>query len=195
MADTTKHESITEAVTKTLANHLDASVERLRQTIIGFPSHSKRLRMPSVSISAPAPQFTPKMNPHKRTAIDTDAIEDHKTDVEWIIGDYDFKLQLDLWCGSKEELDDLFDDLFNALNPEIDPMGVRLNMEEYHGLICDYIYVTHTRANSSQSSTKDEWRITLSVMATCNALRVRSEYVIDKTEVYVEAATNIVVEK
>lgn len=189
MADRTRgHESITEIVPKTLKTFLEENLPDLRQVIIDFPPPNLKIKMPSVSIQTLNPVFKPTGVPYPRQLPDADnpdapSVSNHKAAIEWVVGEYDFSMKLDLWAGNKEELDDIFDQLFNVLNPNITPMGVCLKMEEYYGVICDYLYTGHGRNNSEQQSQRDEWRITLDVLATCKAVRDRKEFIIDTFDI------------
>jgi len=193
LADNTKHESITEVVTSTLTDWIDEHSDNIRQTIIGFPEANLRLKMPSVSVFAPRPEFKPSSNPYLINTVQDEDISNSKANVLWVVGDYDFNLQLDLWCGSKEELDDLFAELFEVLNPNVKP-GVSLPMEDYFGGICEYIYTGHTRDNGEQASQRDEWRMTFTILATCKAIRSRKEFIIESTEIIIEANKEIILE-
>ena len=94
------------------------------------------------------------------------------------MGIYDFSLQVDIWAGSKEERRDIFDAMFNAMNPNITPMGLELTMEDYFNQLCSYLYVGHTVEDGETESQKDEWRTTLEILATCKAVRDRKEFII-----------------
>jgi hypothetical protein len=176
VADTTQNESITEAVPTVLGKYLVDEVNSLREYYPEFPAPNMTLEMPSVSIFAPSPEFRP-LTPYLKKPVDPAEIVNHKAPVQWVVGIYDFNLQLDLWARSKEERDDMFDQLFNALNPDIQPMGLRLQMEEYFGQLCEYVYNGHEVSDSEERSQRDEWRLTLNVLATCKAIRTRKEFI------------------
>jgi len=180
MADSTRdNESLTEVVPAVLGKYLLEQIRDLKEYYPEFPAANRTMRMPSVSIIAAAPEFKPKANV---TALSTGTIVSSKAEVKYVVGDYDTRIQLDIWARNKEERDDLFDAVFNALNPKISPMGVTLTMDDYYGSLCDYLYVGHDFADSEQRSQTDEWRATLDVLATCNAIRTRKEFIIETTQ-------------
>lgn len=181
---TTTNESITEIVPKVLAAYLKLNVQGLVQTFDEFPASTQKINMPSVSVFASSDaKFRPLM-PYVTSQGATG--EDNKANVRWAVGIYDFTLQLDLWARNKEERDDIFDSLFNALNPNISPMGLVLPMAEYFGQLCDYLYVGHTFQDSEARAQRDEWRVTLNLLVTCKAIRERSEFIIETTQTAAE---------
>lgn len=182
MADSTsKNESISEVVPYQLGKYLKDTVQGIKEFYDEFPNASVKLKMPSVSVIASKTDFSPAMVPYYNEPIDPLAIVANKANVLWVVGQYDMSIQLDIWAGSKEERDDMFDATFNALNPKISPMGLTLILDEYFGSLCDYLYVRHNFSDSSESAEKDEWRATLSVLATCKAIRDRKEFIITDT--------------
>lgn len=193
MADNTSNESVTEVVPKVLGTYLKDNVSALREWYDEFPSSNRRMDMPSVSIFAKSPEFKPSAHPHLLNPVDPGDIVNSKANTLWVVGDYDFSLQMDLWAGSKEELDDLYDALFNALNPSITPMGLTLPMEEYYNQLCSYLYVKHSREASEIASQTDEWRITFDILATCQVIRNSKEFIIESTELIDEIHTKVLV--
>lgn len=187
MSDSTgRNEAITEIVPKKLGQYLLDEVSGLKEYYDEFPAPNMTLKMPSVSIHAVAPEFRPQAVPYRQkdpivpnTTPGQDQTPQH---TNWVVGFYDTKLQLDIWAGNKEERDDLYDAVFNALNPKISPMGLTLKMDEYFDQLCDYLYVSHVYSDSEERSQRDEWRATLTILATCNVIRTRKEFVIETTD-------------
>ena len=180
MSDSTaSNESITEIVPKVLAAYLLANVQGLKQALDEFPPSTLKMDLPSVSVFASSnAEFRPLM-PYLDAA--PTVVVNNKSKLRWVVGIYDFTLQLDLWARNKEERDDIFDSLFNALNPKIDPMGLVLPMPEYFNQLCDYLYVGHNFEDSEVRAQRDEWRVTLKLLVTCKAIRERSEFIIVTT--------------
>jgi len=179
VSDSTNNESITEVIPKVLAKYLKDNVQGLVQALDEFPAPTVKLSMPSVSVFASSnAEFRPLM-PY--LANEPVPGLNNKAKVRWVVGIYDFKVQVDLWGRNKEERDDIFDSLFNALNPTISPMGLVLRMEEYFNQLCEFLYVGHTIQDSEERSQQDEWRVTLNLLVTCKAIRERSEFIIVTT--------------
>lgn len=191
MADRTKNESITEVLIATLKKHIEDTCPSVRQVLESFPEPNLRLNKPSVTIYLPRLDYAPSANPYKALQGDT---TNHQADVDWVVGDYEGELKLDLWAGNKEELDDVFDELFNSLNPTICPTGFTLILEEYFNQCATFVYVGHDRVNNEGASKQDNWRISLDVLTACNAIRSRKEYIIENTEVDVTVGTDVSIE-
>jgi len=152
-----------------------------------FPTANRRLQLPAVSIFADL-DFTPQANPIPVKKPDPGEPVNSKFITQWRVGDYDGIVQLDLWAGDKEERDDLTDALFNALNPNIKPMGLTLQMNEYFNVLCDYLYVGHKFEDTEISSQTGEWRTKFEILVTCKAVREREEFIIESTELDLETA-------
>lgn len=191
MADRTKNESITEVLPQILADYLKKECKSLKQTIIGFPEPNLRLRTPCVSVYIPRLDYAPSATPYKALQGET---QNNQAQVNWVVGDYEATIKLDLWAANKEELDDVFDQVFNCLNPTICPTGFSLVMEDYFDQCANLVYIGHDRVNNEQDSKQDNWRITLDVLAACNAIRSRKEYIIGSTEVDVTVCTDSSIE-
>jgi hypothetical protein len=179
--NTTGNESITEIVPKALAAYLKTNVTGLAETYDEFPSPNLKILMPSISVFASTnAQFRSLMPYVEKQAGSSGgpAIASNKAKIRWVTGIYDFNLQLDIWARNKEERDDTFDALFNALNPNINPMGLVLRLDEYFNQLCSYEYVGHTMQDSGERADRDEWRMTVNVLVTCKAIRERSEFII-----------------
>lgn len=179
MADKTDNESITEVVAESLGKYLLDEVTDLETYYPEFPQANRDLRMPSVSIITATSDFRP-LSPY-RTGKEADTISNNQTNVTWVVGIWDFSIQVDLWARNKEERDDLFDALFNALNPDITPMGLRIQMEQYYSQIIEFSMNGQEFGDSEQASQTDEWRSTINLLATCKAIRTRTEFIITDT--------------
>lgn len=183
MADSTsRNESITEALPKALGKYLLDNVEGLKEYYDEFPEANQVIKLPSVSVFCTNNEFRP-MQPYIVKKPQDVEISAHKFLYRYVTGIFDIGIQVDLWAGSKEERDDVFDSIFNALNPRISPMGLVLKLEEYFNQLCDIVYVEHTYADSEERSQKDEWRVTLRLLATVKSIRERRENVIEEVEI------------
>jgi len=195
LADRTTNEGISEIIPLTLGRYLVDTVRDLQEFYDEFPSGNMKIDLPSVSIFANTDLvFIPQGNPSpvkKPDPISPPTLPGEtqvKTLVQWMVGQYDGTLQVDLWAGTKEERDDLTDALFNALNPTIKPMGLTLPMTEYFGVLCDYLYVGHNFEDTEGSSQTDEWRTKFELLVTCKAVRERQEFIIEDSELQLETA-------
>lgn len=192
MADSTPNESITEVVPEVLGEYLKGELTALREFYPEFPQANRNFKMPSVSIITSSNDFRP-IDPYPCVPVVPAQIENNKANYRWAVGIYDIAIQLDLWARNKEERDDLFDAMFNVLNPDIKPMGLRLVMEKYFNQIVQFDYIGHTLGTTEEQSQTDEWRVTMRLLATCKAVRLRREFIITDlpTPSEIEAAGEI----
>lgn len=184
MSDTSNHESITEAIPYQLGEYLVDTIEDLKEYYDEWPQSNETLDMPCVSVITLNPEFRPLMPYYLKP--ESGEITAHAANIKYVVGIYDIPIQLDIWARNKEERDDLFDAVFNALNPNISPMGLVLALEEYHNQLCDIVMTGHEHGDSQERSERDEWRTTLKLLATCKAVRIRKDFVIEDTEITVE---------
>ena len=187
------NESIGEALPYHLGEYLLANVPGLREYLEEWPEPNMQLDMPCVAITLGNPEFRP-LAPYyiKPTADEVAALDAGETlAVKWVTGIWDFKVSLDIWAQNKEQRDDMFDSIYNALNPRIDPMGLDLVLPNYFNQLCELVFVGHTLADSQEQAQRDEWRVTLNVLATCKAIRTRQEFIIQTTETQVETFNTV----
>lgn len=177
MDSTPRNESISEILPKALAEYIKANVPGIKETYDEFPEASRKVTYPSVSVFTTAPEFRPAM-PYTIEVPPANIDLNNKALVKWVVGFWDVRIQLDLWAQNKEQRDDIFDALFNALNPRINPMGLVLTLNEYFNQLCSYDFVGYTLQDAEERAQRDEWRVTLNVLATCKAIRERKEYMI-----------------
>lgn len=187
------NESIGEAIPYHLGEYLKANVPGLKEYLEEWPEPNMQLDMPCVAITLGNPEFRP-LAPYyiKPTADEVAALDVGETlAVKWVTGIWDYKVSLDIWAQNKEQRDDMYDAMYNALNPRIDPMGLDLVLPNYFNQLCEFVFVGHTLADSQEQAQRDEWRVTLNVLATCKAIRTRKEFIIQTTETQVEPLNTV----
>ena len=189
---TSKNEELSEVIPKALGKYLLENVEGLKEYYDEFPAAHRNFVTPSVSIIVSSDSFRPLAvkQPIKPTVAPDPATPDgftqKKQQVNWVVGIEDFRVQIDIWARNKEERDDLVGSVFNAMNPEISPSGLRLKLDEYFDQICDYLLVSRKNGDSEAAAQTDEWRSTWEALATCKTVQTAKEFVIEKPSVIVE---------
>ena len=178
MPDLTSNESVTEEVIKRLRLHIKGQMPNLKDVLEDFPEPNQKLQYPSVSIFTRGPKFR-ALSPY---VYQQGSVVNHKAEVKWVVGIYDFNLQIDLWARNKEERNDQFNLLFNALNPNITPMGLSLQLTDYYNLWCRYDFDGYEFADGERSSQQAEFRVKLDLLATCKAIRVNKLYTMETIE-------------
>jgi len=176
-------ESIIHALADSLGQYLVSEIGELEEYYPEFPQQNEEIEIPSVSIISSSNQFR-ALPPYQ--CEDTGTVKKNKAQIMYAVGIYDITLQVDLWARNKAERDELYRLAFDALNPDIQPMGLRLVVEEYYGQIANLLYTDHELPDNGESSQVDEWRAILTVQATCKAIRCRSEFIITETQTAAE---------
>lgn len=178
-------ESVTEEVIKRLGVHLSANMSDLEQVLYEFPSANETLKYPSITIiQAGDADFLPELNPYIHN---TPTIEDHKASIQYVVGGLEFNLQLDMWCKNKEQRNDMFRELFKALNTNFPTtMGLSLNLTEYYNTICRYDFTSFSKEDSEVSAQTREWRTRVVILSNCDALLEKEEYMMESLESHTE---------
>ncbi len=177
-------ESVTEEILKRLGNHLASNMPELEEVLDGFPEGNTSINFPSLSIiEAGTSKFTNEMSPYPYVEIEASDITDHKADVRYVVGQYDVSLQLDFWCRSKEERDDLFEKFIQAFNSQFPSLGLNLVLTDYHNVMCYYMMEGYSKEDSEISSQRQEWRVKINIVANCKAILEKEEPIVEETEV------------
>lgn len=168
--------SVTEEIGKRLAAHLEASIPSLKKSKLEFPEPNEKLDYPCLTIDIGKADFR-ALQPYEMEA--PGALVDHKAEVKWVVGIYDFPIQLDLWTRNKEERDNIFHLLSEALNPNITPMGLSLRLTDYYNLWCRYDVTGHDTPDTERASQQGEFRCKIDLLANCKAVRVNKSRIME----------------
>jgi hypothetical protein len=161
---------------KSLANYLRTELPDV-QVLEDWPDPKEQLSMPTISIIASGnrgythcfPQFW------KKTVNEENALLD---DVVYRVGQYDFTLQLDLWCEYKVQRGELYERVHDALNKQFltdSPAGLSLELEDYHDLIARFDQAGYTYLDSEENSQRSEWRVKIDVLVNHSRLAVKTQ--------------------
>jgi hypothetical protein len=99
----------------------------------------------------------------------------NQMDVKWIMGHYEFSLQLDLWAANKRQRNQLFEAAFVALNKEVWPQGINLTLYRYYNQAAHYHVRAYDLMESEAGGTRQERRARIDLIADCNAVVERKE--------------------
>lgn len=177
-----------DAVLSALGAHLKANMPSLQQVLLDFPDAGTVLKMPSLTIfSGASPAFMP-LDPYPLEQGDT---VNHRALVKRVVGEYDLNLQLDLWCPNKLTRSKLWEEFFKAFNPEVSPMGLSLQLMDYHEIWCRYDLTGYDLGDSEESSQSGQWRARINVLANTRAVIEKTEFVIETIENTLETPDNI----
>lgn len=164
------------AMIEALGVHLRANMPSLAQVIYDFPAPNVKLLYPSVSLISPNPLFTPT-DPY---ILEQGSIVRNKATVAYVVGTWETSLQIDLWARDKVERSNLLEEFFLAINPEIKPMGLSLQLSKYHDIWARFDMTGNSLEDSEVSSQRAEWRAKINVLANTRAILEKSEYVMSE---------------
>lgn len=179
-----KFESVSKEVAKRLALHLEDKVQGIRKAYPEWPEANQTLKLPAATVFAATAKFLPSIT---RTVFKKGPIKAPAAfDVKWNVGDYDFSIQVDMWCRYKEQRDDLYEQFFQAMNPDFlseQVMGLSLNLQDYHGIVCRYDIDGYSFEDEEASSQRKEWRVKIDLLSHCIAVMDVSQFAIIQTEI------------
>lgn len=160
-----------------LAVYLKANMPSLHKANEEWPDPSVQLDMPCISIITKKPTYSPFM-PTEYHAVPTPGVDQNatpKNTVDILVGEWDQPLQLDLWCKSKEERSQIFDEFFKAFTPAtVDiPNGLSLQLPNYYNVWCRFDIDTYDYLDDEGSVQRSERRATISVLSNCPAIRTQ----------------------
>lgn len=174
-------ESVSKEVLKRLGIHLKAQVSELQEVLEDFPESNVQLKYPALSIFTGAPDHRP-FAPYLLSKTDPDV--NNQSIIKYVVGDYEFRLQLDLWCRSKVERHKLYEKVYLAFTTQFPVMGLSLNLTDYHNTICRYDLVSYDFEEDNEAgSQRKEWRAKMGLVAHCKAIKEVTQYVMQTFEV------------
>jgi hypothetical protein len=161
-----------------------------RQILTDFPESNINLKYPALALTAQAPEIM-TYSPHVHSSEQVNsALYRHK----YIVGQYNWSIQADLWERTKEECYDLQEEFFTKFaNMWPSQAGLNLVLKNYHDVICSYQIVSNSREDAEIASQRKEWRAIIAIQANCKAIRVHDVPIMEDIEVNPGDAGDIVV--
>lgn len=169
-------DNVTKALLEELGAYLKRAIPRLKSVSYEWPNPNVALQYPCATITATEPIFS-NMMPQELSRGST---VNNKSLTRYEVGQYDFSVYIDLWCGNKEERFRLYDELFNAINLDVEVMGLSLPLQKYYGVFARYDLVGYDFNDGEEPAQRAEWRARLSVKATCKAILEKPQFIITK---------------
>lgn len=181
---------------------VQASVDALQAYLIAsvpglavlneWPAANQKLSYPSVTVTAGqvktmnrAPEQIATTTPDPRT-FQVVATE--------VIGEHDFKLQLDLWTANKVDRNKYLGLLFNAINAAaVDasgknkPLGLSLQLPDYFNDWVRFDIDGHVLMDDVAAAERQERRAKVDVLVNCRAIQLRTYYAMVNIETNVGA--------
>lgn len=153
-----------------------------------WPSANQKLVYPAMSM------FQGKVNTMNRqpeiiatSAPDTDG----KVTVTEIVGEHDFKIQLDLWCRNKPERDTYLGLVMDAINLKVadttgnnNPAGLSLQLTDYFNDWVRFDLDGWQLVDDEAGVQRQERRAKIDLLVNCRAIRERILYAIEQIEIH-----------
>jgi hypothetical protein len=187
-----------EAVLRKLRDYLLEEIA-IQDVVLNFPEPTQALKYPMISIIRQG-NAQLVFDAAGTFVLDTGDVVDTGTEEEpnrqaeviYRVGTYNIELQLDLWCASKSKLETLYETLMDVMNPDLHPMGLTLTLDEYHDRPCHYVITGYNTASfGEQNAQRGTWRAIVGVLATCDAVKTKSEFLMETLETTIETPDTI----
>ena len=173
--------SVTKCVLTELTDYLKKKMA-LGSVSHQWPDPNVQLKYPALTVFSGNPRLTPQ----PATVFARGKVVGNKGDIFWHVGDYDWKLQLDLWTDSKEARHQLYESLFRAINSMLPITGLSLKLTDYHDVFCRYDLNAIEYIDGEESAQRKEWRLKAEILAKCEAIIVSKEDLITKGEIVLD---------
>lgn len=162
-----------------------------------WPYANEQLTYPTLTISTVKPKRMPHM-PYQivLTSPDTDG----KVIANEVVANWDFQMQLDLWCSDKAMRKDYTDRIIALFNSqEMDasglnkPDGLSLQMTAHFNEWVRYEIDTTECIDDEAGAQRQERREKIMVLVNCREVRQRTYYAMKNIDVHIQAPTDPVV--
>lgn len=188
------NESAHDEILRVLGDYLDKKL-RFSQVIIGWPQYNQKLKHPALSVVEKNSVFRP-FPPQEIKRFKTSG---PKADILWLVGEYEFSIQLDIWAKTKADRNDLYERMFVVLNDSAGEMPsscFTLPMPKYHGIPATYFFEGFSLPDEERSTLEGEWRVLVRVKGVCDAtLRKDNEPIILDPSVEIEVTESKIAEE
>ena len=162
-----------------------------------WPDPKKPLKMPTLAITAPQERGYSHVQPtifKKSPNVDNPDL----FNVVYTIGQFDYRIQLDLWADYKAKRGEFFDLIQAALNKQFineeQPCGLSLTLTKYHDLIARFDQVGYTYLDGEESSQRQEWRVRIAVNVSHSRLQEKVKSKMKEIQIHHEISDDLDVE-
>lgn len=184
-------EMITKSVVKALTDSLKAKMPSIVKAYEDFPNQSQPLEFPSFSVFTQQPKFN-AISPYVLRKIAIPENTEGKFEIIKCVGNYDFDIQLDIWCESKYQRAQIYEQYFAAFHSVYPTMGLNAKMNGYFD---EYISFVQTNLkfidDGEMSSQRNEWRIKIDILGSCRAIVRTMEHLMETIENNVSINDNL----
>ena len=175
-----------QAVLNEFAIYLLAEIPELG-VLKEWPNANQTLNYPMVSLVSGKAQLMNR--PLEQIAL-TEPDEDGKVTATYVVGQYDYKLQADIWAGNKAERDVYLGKFLDAVNKEAmdstgkdNPMGLSLKLPSYFDIIARLDVDSHEYQDDMQAAQRQERRVRVDILVNVRAIKQRTLYAMKNVEI------------
>lgn len=165
-------ELIKELAAYLLANM--SSISSADQILQEWPESNFEMEAsPTISIiTVDPPTFTPHINPE---IVDSavNGSNPNEYDYKYSVGQFDYTIQVDIWCDYKEERHVVFQEFFHAMNKKLVDQGhtgVTLTLTDYYGAPVHFVVTGYNYGDSEEASQRKEWRVKIDLLVNAEAI-------------------------
>lgn len=147
-----------------------------------FPDAKVKMKYPTISIiDLGTPTYTNLMPVFFKRSGDKNV---------YIVGQYDKRLQLDVWTNYKNVRNNLYEAIHDVFMGQFiqsgSPSGLSLVLKDYHNAIARYDIVSYTILDNEASAQVSEWRVKLEVVVNYPKLISKDESLITEATIMSE---------
>lgn len=185
-----------QAVTELLRTTMAAAISGL--TVLDeWPNANQKLTYPSLTLFSKSPRYMALPNEEiARTAPDVD----NKCLVTYIVGEYDYRMQLDLWCANKVSRGVTLGAVLAFLDAQSmvalggnKAAGLSLTLTNYFNTIARLDYDGHQNIDDEAGAERQERRVKIDLLVNVRAIRQRSMYAIKSIQTLQEVGSTPIV--
>lgn len=179
-------EYVTKEIVERLGKHIAAHVN-LAKILYEWPAANVALTYPSLSIITKANPRFENFSPYEWVSETPNS--QNKMATKYVVGHYEWPLQLDLWTKTKEQRHEFYQKIFAAFMLDISAPGITATMANYHDALARYDFVGFQYQDEEISAQRSEWRVTMDVLAQCKAIVSKDEFAIITSQVSLTPTT------
>lgn len=166
-------------IAEALAAKLKADVAGLAEAYAEWPEANQSLIYPSASVTVSGDVGFERGAPY---LISQGAVVSNQATNLYCIGNYqDLPVQIDIWTRYKVERDEFYEKVWNVLNP-VDSC-LMLQLAGYYNEWLSITQRSFQFLSTPDATTRKEWRVLVSLVASCRAVKQRSDFIITQPPV------------
>lgn len=181
---------VSRAVCRSLASYLDANTSGFSEIYPEWPGANEDISLPALSITCSNPTFT-KCPPY---LLSSGSVTEHAAVNKYVVGQYDFIVQLDLWAKYKVQRSTLYQEVFEALHSSLDG-GSIITLTDYYSQLCGLTEISHRLPDDAETSSRQEWRAIIELEGTCSAIIERNDYMVTQEPDLTFTTLNLITEE